>query len=52
MQLDKGQTLVHNALLILLKTMHHKGLNKIQVLGDSKLPIEWANQHLNIENIG
>jgi hypothetical protein len=32
--------------------MHHKGLNKIQVLVDSKLLIEWDNQHFNMENIG
>ena len=39
------------ALWILLKTTLDKRIKHIEVLGDSKITIDWANQHSSIKNI-
>jgi ribonuclease HI len=39
------------ALWILMKIATNKGINKLQVLGDSKMLMDWANGKFQITNM-
>ena len=42
---------IHLPWVILAETKKEKGLNHVQVVEDSKLLVDWANQHHNIDNL-
>ena len=41
----------HVLTYLLLKKSHDKGINHLEVMGDSNLVIKWANQNHNMNNL-